>query len=129
MPLITEVVDAIRQAQEIGNKVLTFVIPVAPEAIERSGLSVATIEDRVQLVLIAELSDCLKEESPVVRSQQDSAGSPVLLTRQELTDINRCLRAKLPADYDRHLLSSSEMRRRELLQRLGKILDDESWEG
>jgi hypothetical protein len=51
--------QSIIEAQLQGLKVMVFAVPVDPEAIALSGLSPATIEDRVQQAMIAELNTCL----------------------------------------------------------------------
>lgn len=64
MPLISEVVEAMTQYQNAGMKVLVFVVPVDPEALALSGRSAATVEDRVQNAMIAELNECLAPADP-----------------------------------------------------------------
>jgi hypothetical protein len=61
--LISEVVEAITTIQNDPSlECMTFVVPVTVEALEQSGLSKATIEDRVLQALIAELNACLLPE-------------------------------------------------------------------
>lgn len=54
-----EIVAAIEQIQLNGAEVLVFVCPVDPKALEASGISKDTLEDRVQTALIAELNASL----------------------------------------------------------------------
>src|SRR4051812_21575798 len=105
MPLITEVVDAMRSAQEAGLKVLAYVIPIDPVALDRSGLAAATIEDRVRTVMIRELKACLGGETTIGQETDLPDGRPVWLTDRELEDIIYCLKKQLPP-YDRRGTSS-----------------------
>lgn len=118
MPLISEVVEAMTAAQEAGHKVLAFVIPVTEEALYNSGLSASTIEDRVQQALIGELQACLggAYDEPTYTDKPD--GDPVWLTDGEIEDLIYCVKAKLPPGTYQGMLSSSERRRRAILERL-----------
>lgn len=57
--LIQQVVDAIANAQKGGFKVLTFVVPVSPEALENCGRSVSEVEEIAEAALIKAVKEAL----------------------------------------------------------------------
>lgn len=60
MPLISEVVETILAIQNDPlHEELVFIIPVSIEALTEASISRATLEDRVQAAIIAELNEAL----------------------------------------------------------------------
>lgn len=116
--LIAEVVEAMRSAQESGYKVLAFVVPITEQGLHESGLSAATIEDRVQTALIAELRACLVPSEHIM-SGDIPEGQPVWLTEDDIALITNDLQRRQP-DHDR-LITSREKRRAELIRRLAEV--------